>query len=431
MPSPIPDVAAWVGLDWADQEHQGRLQAVDGSSPVESFVLAQRPEALQDWVSALRTRFPLGRVAIAVEQSRGSLVYALMTHDFLVLYPVPPKTLADYRKAFFSSGAKSDPKDADLLLELVRCHADRLRVWQPDDARTRQIQMLSEQRRKLVDDRTRLTNRLTAWLKASFPQALEWAGELGTPRACAFLTRWPSLAALQQARRSEVRHFYLDQGWKDISSLDASLDKISQAQPLTSDPAVLEASALMVRLLAQQVSTLASGLQEIDQAIAALFAQHPDQSLWDSFPGAGPVLAPRLLAALGADRQRYDHASEVQQLSGIAPVTVRSGKSCWVHWRWACPKFLRQSFQEFAAHSRRWSPWARAYYEQQIEKGAEHHAAVRALAFKWIRILYRCWQDHTPYEEERYLQALRRRGSPLVKRLQAQAALSAASGGAM
>ena len=430
MSSPIPDVVAWVGLDWADQEHQGRLQAV-GSSQVESFVLVQRPEALQGWVSQLRTRFPFGRVAIAVEQARGALIYALMTYDSLVLYPVPPKTLADYRKAFFSSGAKSDPEDADLLLELVRCHADRLRAWQPDDTRTRQIQMLSEQRRKLVDDRTRLTNRLTTWLKASFPQALEWAGELGTAQACAFLTRWPSLAALQQARRSQVCHFYLHHGGKDSASLESSLDQIRQTQPLTSDPAVLQVSALMVRLLAQQLSALGSTLQELDQAIAPLFAQHPDQALWDSFPGAGPVLAPRLLAAFGADRQRYHEAREVQQFSGIAPVTAKSGKSCWVHWRWACPKFLRQSFHEFAAHSRRWSPWARAYYEQQIEKGAEHHAAIRALAFKWIRILYRCWKDRTPYDEQRYVRALRRRGSPLVNRLQTQAALSAAPGGTM
>ena len=427
MPSPIPDVVAWVGLDWADKEHHGRLQAV-GSSPVESFVLPQRPEALQDWLSGLHTRFPFGRVAIAVEQSRGPLVYALMTYDFLLLYPVPPKTLADYRKAFFSSGPKSDPEDADLLLELVRCHADRLRAWQPDNAPTRQLQLLVEHRRTLVDDRTRLTNRLTSLLKESFPQALEWAGELGTPRACQFLTRWSSLAALQQARRSQVRHFYLDHGWKDIASLESHLDQIRQAQPLTSDPAVLEASALMVRLLAQQLSALLPAVKEMDQAIAELFAQHPDQSLWDSLPGAGEVLAPRLLAAFGADRQRYQEAREVQQFSGIAPVTEKSGKSKWVHWRWACPKFLRQSFHEYAAHSRRWSPWARAYYEQQIEKGAEHHAALRALAFKWIRILYRCWKDRRPYDEQRYLQALKRRGSPLLKRLQSQAALSAPGG---
>ena len=232
MSSPIPEVLAWVGLDWADQEHHGRLQAA-GSSPVESFVLPQRPAALQDWVGELRRRFPLGRIAVAVEQARGPLVYALMTYDFLLLYPVPPKTLADYRQAFFSSGAKSDPQDADLRLELVRSHADRLRVWQPEDERTRQIQMLAEQRRNLVDDRTALTNRLTALLKESFPQALEWAGELSRPRACEFLRRWPSLESLQRARRSEVRHFYREQGWKDPAALEQRLVEIRQAVPLT------------------------------------------------------------------------------------------------------------------------------------------------------------------------------------------------------
>ncbi len=381
MASPIPDVVAWVGLDWADQQHHGRLQAV-GSSHVESFVLPQRPTGLQDWVGQLRTRFPLGHVAIALEQSRGPLVYALMNYDFLLLYPVPPKTLA-------------------------------------------------EQRRKLVNDRTRLTNRLTSLLKDAFPQALEWAGELSTARACEFLRRWPSLQSLQGARRSAVRHFYLQQGWKDPTTLGQRLDQIRQAQPLTSDPAVLQVSALMVELLAQQLQALLPALERIEKAIAQLFAAHADQSLWDSFPGAGAALAPRLLAAFGTDRQRYQEAREMQQFSGIAPVTERSGKQHWVHWRWACPKFLRQTFHEYAAHSRRWSPWAQTYYQQQIEKGAGHHAAVRALAFKWIRILYRCWQDRTPYDEQRYLKALERRGSPLLKRLQSQAPLSAALGGSM
>jgi len=342
-----------------------------------------------------------------------------MSYDFLLLYPVPPKTLADYRQAFFSSGAKSDPEDADLLLELVRCHADRLRVCQPEDKRTRQIPMLAEQRRNLVDDRTALTNRLTGLLKESFPQALEWAGALSRPQACEFLGRWPSLQSLPGARRSEVRHFYPEQGGRDPAALEQRLVEIRQAVPLTSDPAVLQVSALMVELLAQQLQALLPAIERIEEAIAPLFAAHPDHALWDSFPGAGPVLAPRLLAAFGADRQRYEAAREVQQFSGIAPVTVRSGKSHWVHWRWACPKFLRQTFHEFAAHSRHWSPWARAYYEQQMEAGAGHHAAVRALAFKWIRIFYRCWKDEKPYDEQVYLQALQRHGSPLLKRIQA------------
>jgi Transposase IS116/IS110/IS902 family len=126
-------------------------------------------------------------------------------------------------------------------------------------------------------------------------------------------------------------------------------------------------------------------------------------------------MAPRLLAAFGSQRDRYCCAAELQTYSGIAPVTERSGKRKWVHFRWACPKFLRQSFHEWAGHSIAQSVWARAYYQQQRGRGSDHHAAVRALAFKWIRILFRCWRDRVAYDENKYLAALAKRGSPLGK----------------
>ena len=126
------------------------------------------------------------------------------------------------------------------------------------------------------------------------------------------------------------------------------------------------------------------------------------------------MLAPRLLAAFGEQRDRYESAAEMQRYVGIAPVTESSGKKRWVHWRLQCPKFLRQTFVEWAAQTIPRSFWAGAYYRQQRAKGCSHQVAVRALAFKWIRILYRCWQDRTPYDESKYLNALKRRGSPLL-----------------
>jgi hypothetical protein len=143
-------------------------------------------------------------------------------------------------------------------------------------------------------------------------------------------------------------------------------------------------------------------------------AAHPDFFIFESLPGAGAVLAPRLLAAFGSQRDRYVSADEVQKYSGIAPVMEKSGKKQWIHFRWACPKFLRQSFHEWAGHSIAYSVWARSYYQQQRNKGQDHHAAVRALAFKWIRVVFRCWKDRVVYDESKYLAALARRGSPLA-----------------
>jgi Transposase IS116/IS110/IS902 family len=142
--------------------------------------------------------------------------------------------------------------------------------------------------------------------------------------------------------------------------------------------------------------------------------EHPDFYLFESLPGAGPVMAPRLLAALGTQRDRYRNAKELQTFSGIAPVMERSGQKKWVHSRRRCPKFLRQSFHEWAGHSIRFSAWARAYYQQQGTRGKGRHAAIRSLAFKWIRILFRCWQDRTVYDENLYMTKLAQRGSSLV-----------------
>ena len=359
-------------------------------------------EALQLWVAELRSHFPQGRVAIALEQSRGALFYALMTYDFLVLYPILPKALADYRKALYPSGSKDDPGDAQLLLEFLRKHLERFRPWVADDAPTREIALLVQHRRKLVDDRTALSNRL---------QAREWLGDLTAPLAWDFLSQFPSLEEVQKASRLKVLKVYRAHTRRTPEQIEQLLEQIHTARPLTTDRAVIESSALMARAQVDQLRALAAGLERLEEKLQELFAAHPDQAIFRSFPGAGPALAPRLLAAWGTDRQRYAAAQDMECLSGAAPVTDQSGKKHWVHWRLACPKFLRQTFHEFAGQSILWSPWARAYYQQMRQRGLAHHPAVRSLAFKWIRILYRCWKDHTLYDEARYQKALERRGS--------------------
>src|SRR5262245_3275320 len=416
MSKPNMEIAAFVGLDWADQKHVVTLQEA-GSDQRQRFTVDQTPEALQNWIQLLRDRFAGRPVAFAVEQKRGALIYALMHVEFLRLYPVNPQTLSQFRKAFYPSGAKDDPIDADLLLEILMTHRQHLRVWVPDDDLTRSIQLLTEDRRHLVDERTALTNQLTAALKTYFPQALDWFGDLHTARACAFLQRWPSLQQLKQASPSSIRKFYKAQGYRSEDKLEQLIVNTRKAQPLTPDGAVLLAGSMKVQALVQQIRLLTESIERYDQQIASLFKQHDDSTLFGSFPGAGPALAPRLLAAFGTDRGRFEFAAELQQLSGIAPVTEKSGTGIWIHWRLACSKFLRQTFHEFAGRSILESDWARAHYDQLRKRGKSHHAALRALAFKWIRIIFRCWKTRTPYDEAVYCKSLKLRRSPLAAEL--------------
>jgi len=195
----------------------------------------------------------------------------------------------------------------------------------------------------------------------------------------------------------------------------ARLRSIKAATALTLDETVVTPHRLQALVLVDQLRVTLQAIQRFDDEIAALASTHADYPLFSALPGAGPQLAPRLLAAFGEQRERFKNAAQLQQYAGIAPVTVRSGKKHWVHWRWQCPTFLRQTFVEWAAQTINKSFWADAFYSQQRAKGCSHQAALGALAFKWIRILYRCWATRTPYNEAEYLRARERRESPLLQ----------------
>jgi transposase len=409
-----PELVAYIGLDWGDERHAVYLQAAEGG-PVERIVLEQKPDVLHAWVAQVRERFHGRPVGIAIEQRKGAVIHALMMYECFVLYPINPKALARYREAFRTSGAKDDPADAALLLDLLRKHRDQLRPWVPDTVEARTLQSLCEQRRKLVNHRVALTNRLTGLLKQYFPQALDWVGDLASRQGCDFLMKWPALAAVQRVRPPTLRTFYQQHNCRTATIIDERIRQIASACPLTSDPAIIDPLSLSVQTYATQLRVVIEAVQAFDTRIAEVFARHPDQALFASFPGAGPVCAPRLAAAFGTDRSRWQSATELQSHSGIAPVTERSGKALWIHHRLACPKFVKQTFHEFADQSIRFSQWARAYYDQQRGRGNDHHAALRSLAYKWIRILFRCWKDGRPYDEATYMDALRRHGSSLVK----------------
>ena len=407
--------SAFVGIDWADLKHDISIASADGSYS-ECQVIEHTPEALKLWVSQIRRRHSDGPVAICLEQSRGPLISHLMAYEFLALFPVNPKALARYREAFCVSGSKDDPSDADFLREMVSMHHDRLRQWKPEDENSRTVAFLTEARRKAVDERTRLTNRLRAELKTFFPQALALIGKpIYQKMALSFLRRWKMPQDIIRARDKTIRNFYTEHGCRSEKLIERRLQLIRNTVPLTSDKAVITVSVITVRMIVRMLISLNNSISEYENALRVIFDNHPDKKIFTSFPGAGDTLAPRLPAAWGTDRQRFKSAENMQNHAGVAPVTRRSGKTAVVSVRFACPQFVRQTFHEFARCSLKKSVWAMAFYDMQRERGKTHHATLRSLAFKWIRIMFRCWRERIEYDEDKYLKALRRANSPLLK----------------
>jgi transposase len=320
--------------------------------------------------------------------------------------------LANYRRAFAHGGGKNDPIDANLILQFLLHYREQLRPLKLNSPLTRELGLLCEDRRQLVGQRVVLAQQLNTLLKGYFPALLLLKpAKIYADFIVLFLQKYPTLAHAQTAGRVKLRKMFFGTGAKN--KIEDRLDILLTARPLSTDEVLLRSSARRVRAICGQLATLNQSIRIYNKDIQSVLEQHQDYRRIKSFP-CGATSHARLIAALGDDRTRYGSAEELASATGIAPLTTQSGKMRYVSSRWACSKFLRQTFHEFAGLSINRSRWSKAYYHQQLGRGKSSNIAKRALAFKWIRIIYRCWQTGESYDEERYIARLRATHSPLA-----------------
>jgi transposase len=403
-----PDL--WVGFDWGDKQHAFALQDRTTGQQQEG-TLEHSAQNLHRWLKSLGERTGGRRVRLALETDHSAVVHALLEYPWLEIYPVNPVTTARYRKAFTPSGATDDLPAAKVLLELARDHAHKLRPLQQQDSQTVKLTGLVEARRHIVDQRTGLLNQLTSLLKSYYPQALELV-DVKTQLAIALLRRWPDVLSLKAAKPGVIKRFYYLHQVRSDALIEQRLALISQAVALTTDEARLSVARLQLDQLLDELEVLHKHVARFDAPIKTTFASHPEAYLFRELPGAGAQRAPRLCAGFGTDRAAYADPPSLQKYVGVAPVREKSGNQIWTHWRWQAPVFLRQTFVEWAGQTVLYSQWARVYYQRMRKKGKGHAAILRALAFKWIRLLWACWQRRIPYDEARYLNQLAHRRSP-------------------
>jgi transposase len=410
-PDPF-NYAAFISIDWADEKHAVCVQAA-GTLTMQKQEVVQSSEAVADWCNGLLAQFPGQKLAIIMEGNRGALLYHLLQYPAFVIYLMNPKAAANYRESIYPNGSKSDPIDAELLLDFLLHHRDRLRILVPDTAETRLLGYLAEDRRRLVDTRTEIINRLTSRLKLAFPQVLVLFDVLTQPMVAHFLVKWPSLKQLQKAKPEDIQSFFYGHNSRSKKLIALRLALIAKAKPLIEDTAVLTAATMLIHELAVFLRGLHQSIAGYDKRLIELTQAHSMAAVFLGLPGAGKCLVPRLISAFGTQDSRWATADDMLRFSGVAPIEISSGKQYSVHWRWNCPRFLRQTFVEFAFCSTKQCAWAQAYYEDQKSRGKKHHQAVRALAFKWIRIIWKLWKDKVPYDESIYHKSLESKHSPL------------------
>ena len=405
-------------MDWADQKHD--VYVIDRNGKGFHRVLEHSAENIEAWVGDMLKLAGGQPIAIMLEQSRGALIYALMFREDVLLYPINPKQLACYRESY-PGGGKDDPTDAMYLARMLHERIATLKAWRPDDEPTRLIANLSQQRRKIVDGQTKLRQQLTAVLKPYFPVVLDLFGKQHQlTLLLSVLCRWPDPRELRRADRRLIRRVLSDHGIRNEQQQKEIIERIRSAQLLTRDNALITPSAMAAKLLAKQIQEAQQTIEEFNAAITEAMNQHPDAHLFRNLRGAGDALAPRLLCAFGSQRDRWEDADELGSFSGIAPVTIKSGKSRGVYRRRACPKYLRQTFHEFAECARRFCPWSKARYRMLRDRGVKHHAAIRKIARSWIRILFRVWKTRVPFDCDRYIANLKRRCPDIIPYLEEQ-----------
>ncbi|MEP3478706.1 MAG: IS110 family transposase [Fuerstiella sp.] len=403
-----------VGIDWADTEHVFHID--DGEGNVVVGTMQQSPKDIEETINTWSKRFPNTTFALAIEASKGPLINGLLRYEDIQIFPINPAALANYRKSFAHGGGKNDPADAQLLCDYLRNYRSKLRVLRRNEPLTEELAALGEDRRRFVDQRTKLANELTALLKRYFPAVLQLkAAKPYAEFLLKFLAKYPSLDVAQKAGVTKLRSFFHGLGLK--RNADERANAIVDATALTEDEVVIRTSVRRVNAIIAQLMALNTTIRRYEADIIQLVPQHDDFAVVKDLPGASHNTHCRIIAAMGDDRSRFPTANSLQAACGIAPLTHQSGRQRLVTWRWAASKFLRQTFHEYAGLSLEHCAWARAFYDHQLSKGKTSQMARRALAYKWLRIIHRCWRDQVAYDDGLYMTRLKEAGSPLAEML--------------
>lgn len=396
----LPEALFFVGIDWASSVHA--VCVMDAAGKILSqFTIEHSADGIAMLVRRLAKLADPADVPVAIERPNGRLVDLLLDAGHPVV-PVKPNAIKTWREGEVLSGAKSDAGDAAVIAEYLRLRQHRLRTATPYSSETKALRTVVRTRDDLVEMRVAATNQLAALLDAHWPGAKAIFADIESPIALAFLTRYPTAAAARHLGEKRLAAFLVKHGYSGRRPAAELLTRLRQAPTGTLDDTLTEAIRDAVLALVAVLTALGGAVKDLDRSVAAHLGEHPDGAIFTSLPRSGRINAAQMLAEWGDCRQAYESPDSVAALAGCTPVTKESGKHHAVHFRWACNKRFRKAITTFADNSRHASPWAAHIYRNAIAAGKDHPHAIRVLARAWIRVIWRCWLDNTPYNPDKH-----------------------------
>lgn len=403
---PWQDITHFAGFDWAKDHHAVLIVDTQGKI-VADF---EFEHSLEGWQRLVKETSAYPKLAVAIETSQGAAVDQLLQRQYTV-YPVHPVAAESYRQRKAPSGTKTDHLDAWGLADALRVDGHGWRVLQPMDPVTEQLRLLCRDEVVLIEQRTALVNQLQQALAEYYPAALEAFNDWTAGFTWDFVIEFPTPQALVKAgKRRWEKFLHTHKIWRPETA-EKRLKIFAQADQFKGSPAIVRAKSQLALSLAKLLRTLRQQLDLYRKEIEALFKDHPDHDLFGSLPGAKKVLAPRLLAAVGVNPDRYGSQEVLQCIAGTAPVSYQSGKIHKVHVRWACDKFVRHTVHLWADCFRKATVWGQAYYQKKRAEGMNHACALRCLGQRLLKILFRMLTTKMPYNAELHAQNQQKHGS--------------------
>jgi transposase len=392
-------VERYAGVDWASEKHDVLVQDAGGEE-----VLAATFTHDERGLSALcGTLVRLGVVLVAIERPDGLMVERLLDCGLRVM-AIHPNQVAAARPRFRPSGGKSDRFDAFVLCELARTDSHRFRVLIADSDETKALRALSRAREDLVRVRVGLANQLRAELERFWPGAAVIFAEIDSPIGLAFLARYPSPAEAKGLGEKRLAAFLARHSYSGRKAPAQLLSALNDAPRGRAGDAETQARRAIVLALVAALKAIVVKISQLTREIADRVRAHTDGPIFLSLfkDPKSVVCAAALLAEIGDCRARYRSAEALAADAGMSPVAVESGKRKVACFRWGCDHRLRAAIATLADATRHWHPWAQDHYATARARGHDHQRAIRTLGRAWIRVIWRCWQDHAAYDPARH-----------------------------
>jgi transposase len=402
----------FAGFDWASRHHQVVIVNSHGQL-VAHFQFDNTAAGWELWQQRAREFAPL---AVCFETSHGVLVERLVQTEGCTIYPLDSKAGKAYRDRKAPSGVKTDFRDAWAFADALRSDGHSWKRLEPADPLLAELRMLCRDELALIEERTALINQLRKTLEEYYSVALEAFDDWTLPAAWSFVQRFPTPAALAKAGKrkwEKFLHTHLLFHKKTVAQ--RRLELFAKALEFTAGDSITEAKSRLAQTRVKQLLLLQREIDGYREKIEGLFARHPDSNLFDSLPGAGPKLAPRLLAEIGQDRAAFKDAQALQCYAGTAPISFQSGQLHKTRIRWHCNATLRATVHLWADLSRKFCSWAQVYYKAARERGKTHACALRCLGQRWLKILWKMWQTNSCYNAELHTQNQIAHGSWLLQ----------------